>query len=66
MDFKRKKGMSAGGFPASQTKKKKSDWDDDGPSQFEEELAFLDEVEADMALEMNEARSDADMLPVGR
>ncbi|XP_077313237.1 DNA polymerase delta catalytic subunit [Lithobates pipiens] len=64
MDFKRKKGMSAGGFPASQIKKKKSDWDDDGPSQFEEELAFLDEVEADMALEMNEAHSDADMLPV--
>lgn len=64
MDFKRKKGMSAGGFPTSQIKKKKSDWDDDGPSQFEEELAFLDEVEADMALEMNEAHSDADMLPV--
>ncbi|KAM5131970.1 DNA polymerase delta catalytic subunit [Mantella aurantiaca] len=64
MDFKRKKGMSAGALPSSQNKKKKSDWDDDGPSQFEEELAFLDEVEADMALEMSEANSNADVLPV--
>ncbi|KAM9299230.1 DNA polymerase delta catalytic subunit [Gastrophryne carolinensis] len=65
MDFKRKKAAPAGGgFPSSQSKKKKSDWDDDGPSQFEEELAYLDEVEADMDIEMNEAYSAADVLPV--
>ncbi|XP_044137559.1 DNA polymerase delta catalytic subunit [Bufo gargarizans] len=63
MDFKRKKAAPSGGF-SSQAKKKKTDWDDDGPSQFEEELAFLDEVEADMAMEMSEAYCAADVLPV--
>ncbi|XP_040289566.1 DNA polymerase delta catalytic subunit [Bufo bufo] len=64
MDFKRKKAAPSGGFSSSQAKKKKTDWDDEGPSQFEEELAFLDEVEADMAMEMTEAYCAADVLPV--
>ncbi|KAM4651111.1 DNA polymerase delta catalytic subunit [Discoglossus pictus] len=65
MDHKRKKGASAG-LPASQTKKLRGDWDDDGPSQFEEELAFLDEVEADMAIEMNDERVTTDVLPIAK
>ncbi|KAM8927098.1 DNA polymerase delta catalytic subunit [Pelodytes ibericus] len=65
MDVKRKNGVSAN-LSASQTKKKKRDWDDDGPSQFEEELAFLDEVEADMAMELNEELPTADVLPVSK
>ncbi|KAG8430271.1 hypothetical protein GDO86_018107 [Hymenochirus boettgeri] len=65
MDFKRKKGTSAG-LPASQTKKMRGDWDEDAPSQFEEELAYLDEVEADMAMELSEGQSDADAMPIGK
>ncbi|KAG9481511.1 hypothetical protein GDO78_010637 [Eleutherodactylus coqui] len=64
MDVKRKKAASAAGLSSSQTKKKKTDWDDDGPSQFEEELAFLEEVEADIAMEMSDAAADA--LPVDK
>ncbi|KAE8594078.1 hypothetical protein XENTR_v10019439 [Xenopus tropicalis] len=65
MDFKRKKGQ-ASGLPASQTKKLRGDWDDDAPSQFEEELAFMDEVEAEMAMELSEGQLSADILPVGK
>ncbi|KAM4704499.1 DNA polymerase delta catalytic subunit [Rhinophrynus dorsalis] len=65
MDFKRKKGTSAG-LPSSQPKKLRGDWDEDGPSQFEEELAYLDEVEADMAIEMSDGQIGADVLPVGK
>ncbi|XP_053546791.1 DNA polymerase delta catalytic subunit [Bombina bombina] len=65
MDSKRKKGVSSG-VSASQTKKLRGDWDEDGPSQFEEELAFLDEVEADMAMELNEGQVTADILPIGK
>ncbi|XP_069804107.1 DNA polymerase delta catalytic subunit [Dendropsophus ebraccatus] len=66
MDFKRKKATPAGGFSSSQTKKMKADWDEDGPSQFEEELAFLDEVEADMAMDMTDSYSAAGVLPVDK
>ncbi|KAM4014758.1 LOW QUALITY PROTEIN: DNA polymerase delta catalytic subunit [Anomaloglossus baeobatrachus] len=65
MDNKRKKAAPTGGFSSSQTKKKKADWDEDQPSQFEEELAYLDEVEADMAMEMSDACS-TDVLPVDK
>ncbi|XP_053307768.1 DNA polymerase delta catalytic subunit [Spea bombifrons] len=63
MDFKRKNG---GPTTSSQSKRKRGDWDDVGPSQFEEELAFLDEVEADMAMELSEEMPVADVLPVGK
>ncbi|XP_073427077.1 DNA polymerase delta catalytic subunit [Dendrobates tinctorius] len=66
MDNKRKKGAPAGGFSSSQTKKKKTDWDEDQPSQFEEELAYLDEIEADMAMDMSDVCSTADSLPVDK
>ncbi|XP_075696282.1 DNA polymerase delta catalytic subunit isoform X2 [Rhinoderma darwinii] len=67
MEFKRKKGAPGGSFSSSQTKKKKTDWDDDdGPSQFEEELAFLEEVEADMAMERSDSYPTVDVLPVDK
>ncbi|XP_030053826.1 DNA polymerase delta catalytic subunit isoform X1 [Microcaecilia unicolor] len=64
MDEKRKKLGGAGGPLASQVKRPRGDWDDDdGPSQFEEELAFLDEVEAEMAMEL-EVQPAQEALPV--
>ncbi|MEE6482709.1 hypothetical protein FKM82_013321 [Ascaphus truei] len=67
MDNKRKKALGgSGGLSASQTKKMRGDWDDDAPSQFEEELAFLDEVEADMATEMCEEQPTGEVLPIGK
>ncbi|CAH2318907.1 DNA polymerase delta catalytic subunit [Pelobates cultripes] len=65
MDFKRKKAPLSN-LSSSQSKKKRGDGDDDGPSQFEEELAFLQEVEADMAMEFGEEQHNADVLPVGK
>ncbi|XP_043915313.1 DNA polymerase delta catalytic subunit [Protopterus annectens] len=64
MDSKRKRQFG-GALPQSQSKKQNSDWDDDGPSQFEEELAFLDEVEAEMAVENRESQIPSEILPIG-
>lgn len=64
MDFKRRNGgPSVGG--ASQAKKGKmgSEWED-GPSQFEEELALFDEM--DMEMESAEGQAGHDVIPVGR
>lgn len=69
MENKRKisvKSISIGDFTPSQQKRPRGgDWDEDGPSQFEEELAFLDEVEAEVALEMKEAQLSSDAIPLG-
>lgn len=67
MDFNKKKRLGSavtGTPPGSQGKRSRGDWDDDGPSQFEEELAFLDEVEAEM-MEMD-AQASSDVLPIGK
>ncbi|XP_060111444.1 DNA polymerase delta catalytic subunit [Heteronotia binoei] len=64
MENKRKAslgGSSVGEPTLSQRKRPRGgDWEEDGPSQFEEELAFLDEVEAEMALEVKEAQEVTD------
>uniref|UniRef100_A0ACB8EUY7 Uncharacterized protein n=1 Tax=Sphaerodactylus townsendi TaxID=933632 RepID=A0ACB8EUY7_9SAUR len=69
MESKRKAsaGGSGGGEPTPSQRKKPrgGDWEDDGPSQFEEELAFLDEMEAEMALEAKEAQGTSDAVPLG-
>lgn len=67
MENKRKvSARSIGDFTPSQQKRPRGgDWDEDGPSQFEEELAFLDEVEAEVALEMKEAQLSSDAIPLG-
>ncbi|XP_063157019.1 DNA polymerase delta catalytic subunit isoform X1 [Candoia aspera] len=69
MENKRKASMrstSMGDLTPSQQKRPRAgDWDEDGPSQFEEELAFLDEVEAEVALEMKEAQLSSDAIPLG-
>ncbi|XP_072444842.1 DNA polymerase delta catalytic subunit isoform X2 [Chiloscyllium punctatum] len=49
----------------AQAKRLRGDWDDDGPSQFEEELAYLDEVEAEMAVDAKEMQTSHDMVPIG-
>ncbi|XP_060705472.1 DNA polymerase delta catalytic subunit isoform X2 [Hemiscyllium ocellatum] len=49
----------------TQAKRLRGDWDDDGPSQFEEELAYLDEVEAEMAMDAKEMQTSHDMVPIG-
>uniref|UniRef100_A0A8D2IPF1 DNA polymerase n=1 Tax=Varanus komodoensis TaxID=61221 RepID=A0A8D2IPF1_VARKO len=63
MENKRKAsvgGSDMGEPTLSQRKRSRGgDWEDDGPSQFEEELAYLDEVEAE-ALEMKEAQLSHD------
>ncbi|XP_048473423.1 DNA polymerase delta catalytic subunit [Rhincodon typus] len=48
-----------------QAKRLRGDWDDDGPSQFEEELAYLDEVEAEMAMDAKEQQASHDVVPIG-
>ncbi|XP_074793541.1 DNA polymerase delta catalytic subunit [Natator depressus] len=69
MEFKRKApGVGAGGgdpAPAPRKRPKGGDWEDDGPSHFEEELAMLDEVEAEIALEMKESQPAPDTVPLG-
>uniref|UniRef100_A0ABM5GSA5 DNA polymerase n=2 Tax=Pogona vitticeps TaxID=103695 RepID=A0ABM5GSA5_9SAUR len=69
MENKRKLSTGASGTrepTLSQRKKPRGeDWEEDGPSQFEEELAFLDEVEAEMALEAKEAQLAPDAIPLG-
>ncbi|CAM2110072.1 unnamed protein product [Caretta caretta] len=69
MEFKRKApGVGAGGgdpAPAPRKRPKGGDWEDDGPSHFEEELALLDEVEAEIALEMKESQPAPDTVPLG-
>ncbi|XP_044300677.1 DNA polymerase delta catalytic subunit [Varanus komodoensis] len=66
MENKRKAsvgGSDMGEPTLSQRKRSRGgDWEDDGPSQFEEELAYLDEVEAE-ALEMKEAQLSHDAIP---
>ncbi|XP_029440886.1 DNA polymerase delta catalytic subunit [Rhinatrema bivittatum] len=67
MEAKRKKLLSgAGRPPAPQAKQSQGDWDDDGPSHFEEELAFLDELESEMATERKAAQSAQEIPPVGK
>lgn len=63
MDFKRRNGGPATGG-ASQAKKGKAstEWED-SPSQFEEELALLDEME--MEVESEEGQAGHDVTPVG-
>ncbi|XP_074872198.1 DNA polymerase delta catalytic subunit isoform X2 [Carettochelys insculpta] len=67
MESKRKvpSGEAGGGDPAPHKRSRGRDWEDDGPSHFEEELALLHEVEAEMALEMRESQLAADMVPLG-
>lgn len=69
MENKRKASLGASGVgepPLSQRKRPRgADWEEDGPSQFEEELAFLDEVEAEIALEVKEAQGTSDDIPLG-
>uniref|UniRef100_A0A8C3FF54 DNA polymerase delta catalytic subunit n=1 Tax=Chrysemys picta bellii TaxID=8478 RepID=A0A8C3FF54_CHRPI len=68
MESKRKAPVvgAGGGDPAPRKRPKGGDWEDDGPSLFEEELALLDEVEAEMALEMKESQPAPDAVPLGR
>ncbi|XP_069461450.1 DNA polymerase delta catalytic subunit isoform X2 [Ambystoma mexicanum] len=64
MELNKKKRLGGVGTPtASQGKRLRGDWDDDGPSQFEEELAFLDEVEAEMEMDSQPA---SDVLPISK
>lgn len=69
MENKRKSSLGGSGVgePAlSQRKKQRGgDWDEDGPSQFEEELAFLDEMESEIALEVKEVQLESDDIPLG-
>lgn len=69
MENKRKastRSTSMGDFiPSQQKRPRGGDWNEDSPSQFEEELAFLDEVEAEVALEMKEAQLSSDAIPLG-
>ncbi|XP_050784128.1 DNA polymerase delta catalytic subunit isoform X3 [Gopherus flavomarginatus] len=69
MESKRKAPVvgAGGGDPAPAPRKrpKGGDWEVDGPSHFEEELALLDEVEAEMALEMKESQPAPDTVPLG-
>ncbi|KAH0626687.1 hypothetical protein JD844_001794 [Phrynosoma platyrhinos] len=69
MENKRKAstGGSGKGDPtlSQQKRPRGGDWEEDGPSQFEEELAFLDEVESEMALEAKEAQLVPDAIPLG-
>uniref|UniRef100_A0A8C0J1D2 DNA polymerase delta catalytic subunit n=1 Tax=Chelonoidis abingdonii TaxID=106734 RepID=A0A8C0J1D2_CHEAB len=51
--------------PAPWKRPKGGDWEVDGPSHFEEELALLDEVEAEMALEMKESQPAPDTVLLG-
>ncbi|XP_061445561.1 DNA polymerase delta catalytic subunit isoform X1 [Rhineura floridana] len=68
MENKRKTSLGGPGVgdpTLSQRKRLRGDWEEDGPSQFEEELAFLDEVETEMALEVKEAQLTPDAIPLG-
>lgn len=69
MESKRKASMGSSGMgdpPPSQRKRQRGgDWEEDGPSQFEEELAFFDEMEAEMAQEMKEAQLVSNVIPIG-
>ncbi|XP_039365886.1 DNA polymerase delta catalytic subunit isoform X2 [Mauremys reevesii] len=69
MESKRKVPVVGAGegdpAPAPRKRPKGADWEDDGPSHFEEELALLDEVEAEMALEMKESQPAPDTVPLG-
>uniref|UniRef100_A0A8C8VJK1 DNA polymerase n=1 Tax=Pelusios castaneus TaxID=367368 RepID=A0A8C8VJK1_9SAUR len=69
MESKRKGsiGVTSGGDPSAAPRKRPrgGDWEDDGPSNFEEELALLDEVEAERALEMKELQAASDSVPLG-
>uniref|UniRef100_A0A4W3ICB1 DNA polymerase n=1 Tax=Callorhinchus milii TaxID=7868 RepID=A0A4W3ICB1_CALMI len=65
MQSVRKKASGSSGNP-SQAKRSRADPEDEGPSHFEEELAYLDEVEAEMALEAKESQMSHDVIPVGK
>lgn len=69
MENKRKASQGGSGVseptPSQRKRPRGGDWEEDGPSQFEEELAFLDEVEAEMALEAKEAQEASDDVPLG-
>ncbi|XP_028669368.1 DNA polymerase delta catalytic subunit [Erpetoichthys calabaricus] len=64
MDYKRRQ-QQAPPMHASQAKRSRGtvDPDDDGPSHFEEELAFFDESE--MATDFSEGQAGHDVIPVG-
>ncbi|KAJ6654838.1 hypothetical protein lerEdw1_006527 [Lerista edwardsae] len=69
MESKRKPSLGGSGVDEptlSQRKRQRGgDWDEDGPSQFEEELAFLDEMEAEIAQEVKEGQLEPDDIPLG-
>ncbi|GCB59989.1 hypothetical protein scyTo_0014091 [Scyliorhinus torazame] len=66
MQLARNKPLGGGGNGnRPKAKKLRGDWDDEGPSQFEEELAYLDEVEAEMAMDAKEMQVSHDVVPVG-
>ncbi|MBN3294740.1 DPOD1 polymerase, partial [Polypterus senegalus] len=64
MDYKRRQ-QQAPPMHASQAKRSRgtADPDDDGPSHFEEELAFFDESE--LATDFSEGQAGHDVIPVG-
>uniref|UniRef100_H3B666 DNA polymerase n=1 Tax=Latimeria chalumnae TaxID=7897 RepID=H3B666_LATCH len=59
MDLKRRNAFG-GALPSSQAKRPRGgDWDEDGPSQFEEELAYLDDIESEMMMQMEEEKGSS-------
>lgn len=71
MEFRRsgsqsKKPYGGRGDSGPQSKRPRALQEDDVPSQFEEELAYLDEVEAEMTMDAKEVQPAHDSVPIGR
>ncbi|XP_059584205.1 DNA polymerase delta catalytic subunit isoform X1 [Alligator mississippiensis] len=67
MEAKRKVSPAGPGpeDPSQWKRPRGGDWEDENPSQFEEALAYLDEVESEMTLEMESSSQLLDVMAIG-